>query len=81
MVLRDLVIKGSTAHFTAAEEIYEDNIGIGTGYAKTYICRLRPKQRVITRNLILGLSKDKIIIISTHIVSDIETIAFISRKA
>jgi ABC-2 type transport system ATP-binding protein len=36
---------------------------------------LDPKQRVITRNLISGLSKDKIVIISTHIVSDIETIA------
>ena len=36
---------------------------------------LDPKQRVITRNLISRLSKDKIVIISTHIVSDIETIA------
>lgn len=36
---------------------------------------LDPKQRVITRNLISKLSKDKIVIISTHIVSDIETIA------
>lgn len=36
---------------------------------------LDPKQRVLTRNLISSLSKDKIIIISTHIVSDIETIA------
>ncbi len=36
---------------------------------------LDPKQRVITRNMISGLSKDKIVIISTHIVSDIETIA------
>lgn len=36
---------------------------------------LDPKQRVLTRNLIFSLSKDKIIIISTHIVSDIETIA------
>lgn len=36
---------------------------------------LDPKQRVITRNLISSLSKDKIVIISTHIVSDIETIA------
>ena len=33
------------------------------------------KQRVITRNLISSLAKDKIVIISTHIVSDIETIA------
>ncbi len=36
---------------------------------------LDPKQRVITRNLIASLAKDKIVIISTHIVSDIETIA------
>ena len=36
---------------------------------------LDPKQRVITRNLISGLAKNKIVIISTHIVSDIETIA------
>ena len=36
---------------------------------------LDPKQRVITRNLIHSLSKDRIVIISTHIVSDIETIA------
>ena len=36
---------------------------------------LDPKQRVVTRNLISRLSKDKIVIISTHIVSDIETIA------
>lgn len=36
---------------------------------------LDPKQRVIVRQLISSLSKDKIIIISTHIVSDIETIA------
>ncbi len=36
---------------------------------------LDPKQRVITRNLIHDLSKDRIVIISTHIVSDIETIA------
>ncbi len=36
---------------------------------------LDPKQRVITRNLISSLAKDKIVIISTHIVSDIETIA------
>lgn len=36
---------------------------------------LDPKQRVVVRNLISSLSKEKIIIISTHIVSDIETIA------
>ena len=36
---------------------------------------LDPKQRVLTRNLISSLAKDKIVIISTHIVSDIETIA------
>ena len=36
---------------------------------------LDPKQRVIIRNMISELSRDKIIIISTHIVSDIETIA------
>ncbi len=36
---------------------------------------LDPKQRVLTRNLISNLAKDKIIIISTHIVSDIEFIA------
>ena len=34
-----------------------------------------PKQRVIIRRLIEQLSENKIIIISTHIVSDIETIA------
>lgn len=36
---------------------------------------LDPKQRVIIRNMISDLGKEKIIIISTHIVSDIETIA------
>lgn len=36
---------------------------------------LDPKQRVIARNLISSLANDKIVIISTHIVSDIETIA------
>jgi ABC-type multidrug transport system ATPase subunit len=36
---------------------------------------LDPKQRVIVRNLISSLSKEKIVIISTHIVSDIESIA------
>lgn len=36
---------------------------------------LDPKQRVIIRNLVSDLGREKIIIISTHIVSDIETIA------
>jgi len=36
---------------------------------------LDPKERVRFRNLISSLSKDRIIILSTHIVSDIETIA------
>lgn len=36
---------------------------------------LDPKQRVIVRQLISSLSKDKIIIVSTHIVSDIESVA------
>jgi ABC-type multidrug transport system ATPase subunit len=36
---------------------------------------LDPKQRVIIRNMISNLGKTKIVIISTHIVSDIETIA------
>ncbi|SHI23048.1 ABC-type multidrug transport system, ATPase component [Sporobacter termitidis DSM 10068] len=36
---------------------------------------LDPKERVRFRNLILSLSKDRIVILSTHIVSDIETIA------
>ncbi len=36
---------------------------------------LDPKQRVIIRNMVSDLSKEKIIIISTHIVSDIEAIA------
>lgn len=36
---------------------------------------LDPKQRVIIRRLIEQLAENKIIIISTHIVSDIETIA------
>lgn len=36
---------------------------------------LDPKQRVIIRRLLEQLSENKIIIISTHIVSDIETIA------
>lgn len=44
---------------------------------------LDPKQRVIVRNLISRLAKERIVIISTHIVSDIETIAdkilFISK--
>jgi ABC-type multidrug transport system ATPase subunit len=36
---------------------------------------LDPRQRVIIRELIAKYSKDKIVIVSTHIVSDIETIA------
>ncbi|MCL2527693.1 MAG: ABC transporter ATP-binding protein [Defluviitaleaceae bacterium] len=36
---------------------------------------LDPKERVRFRNLVSSLSKDRIVIISTHIVSDIETIA------
>lgn len=36
---------------------------------------LDPKERVRFRNMISRLSKDRIIILSTHIVSDIETIA------
>jgi ABC-type multidrug transport system ATPase subunit len=36
---------------------------------------LDPKERVRFRNLISELSKDHIVILSTHIVSDIETIA------
>ncbi|MDR1320443.1 MAG: ABC transporter ATP-binding protein [Gracilibacteraceae bacterium] len=36
---------------------------------------LDPKERVRFRNLISSLSKDRIVILSTHIVSDIETIA------
>ena len=36
---------------------------------------LDPKERVRFRNLISALSKDRIVILSTHIVSDIETIA------
>lgn len=36
---------------------------------------LDPKQRVIIRNILSNLGEEKIIIISTHIVSDIETIA------
>ena len=36
---------------------------------------LDPKERVKFRNLISGFSKDKIVILSTHIVSDIEFIA------
>ncbi|MCD8187235.1 MAG: ATP-binding cassette domain-containing protein [Ruminococcus sp.] len=35
---------------------------------------LDPKQRVIIRNMVSDLSKSKIVIISTHIVSDIENI-------
>ncbi len=36
---------------------------------------LDPKQRVIIRNMVSDLGHERIIIISTHIVSDIETIA------
>ena len=36
---------------------------------------LDPKERVRFRNIISALSKDKIVILSTHIVSDIESIA------
>lgn len=36
---------------------------------------LDPKERVRFRNIITNLSKDRIVILSTHIVSDIETIA------
>lgn len=36
---------------------------------------LDPRERVRFRNLIHGISKDRIVILSTHIVSDIETIA------
>ncbi len=36
---------------------------------------LDPRERVRFRNLIAALSKDRIVILSTHIVSDIETIA------
>ena len=36
---------------------------------------LDPKQRVIIRNLTDRLGQEKIILISTHIISDIETIA------
>lgn len=36
---------------------------------------LDPKERVRFRNILAGLSKDRIVILSTHIVSDVETIA------
>lgn len=36
---------------------------------------LDPKERVRFRNIISSLSKDRVVILSTHIVSDIETIA------
>lgn len=36
---------------------------------------LDPKERVRFRNILAGLSKDRILILSTHIVSDVETIA------
>lgn len=38
LVIRDLVTKGSTVYFTAAEVTYEDYTGVSTGYAKAYIC-------------------------------------------
>ena len=38
LVIRDLVTKGSTVYFTAAEVEYEDYTGVSTGYTKTYIC-------------------------------------------
>ena len=36
---------------------------------------LDPKQRVIIRDMIHKTAKDKIVLVSTHIVSDVETIA------
>lgn len=36
---------------------------------------LDPKERVRFRNILAGLSKERIVILSTHIVSDVETIA------
>ncbi len=36
---------------------------------------LDPKERVKFRNIISSLSRDKIVLLSTHIVSDIESIA------
>lgn len=36
---------------------------------------LDPKERVRFRNILAGLSKDRIVILSTHIVSDVESIA------
>ena len=36
---------------------------------------LDPKERAYFRNMISGLSKDRIVILSTHIVSDVEYIA------
>lgn len=36
---------------------------------------LDPKERIVFRNLIASLSSEKVILLSTHIVSDIETIA------
>lgn len=36
---------------------------------------LDPKERVRFRNLISSFSKDKIVLLSTHIVSDVEYIA------
>lgn len=36
---------------------------------------LDPKQRISIRNLISGLSEDKIVLIATHVVTDVESIA------
>lgn len=36
---------------------------------------LDPKERVRFRNILAGLSKDRIVILSTHIVSDVESVA------
>jgi ABC-type multidrug transport system ATPase subunit len=36
---------------------------------------LDPKERVRFRNIVIGLAKERIVILSTHIVSDVETIA------
>ena len=36
---------------------------------------LDPKERVRFRNILAGLSKDRVVILSTHIVSDVESIA------
>lgn len=36
---------------------------------------LDPKQRIVVRNMISEISKDQIVLIATHVVSDVETIA------